>query len=75
MTRYRFGDIFQENPDGSLTLLKKIDVNGVIFDPTVARISFGPGLNISGVNFHLFKYLDIAAEEQNGTLVIQGFYK
>ena len=72
MTRYKFFDIFQENPDGSLSPKRAINVNGISFGPGV---SFGQGVSFGGVDFHRFKYSDIAAEEQNGVLVIKGFYK
>jgi len=72
MNRYKFLDIFKENPDGSLSPKHVININGVTFGPGVA---FTPGVAFGGVDFHRFKYLDIAAEEQNGTLVIKGFFK
>lgn len=70
--RYKFLDIFQENPDGSLSPRVRINVNGIEFGPGV---SFGSGVVFGGINFHQYKYLDIGAEEQNGVLVIKGFYK
>lgn len=72
LRRYKFLDVFQENPDGSLTPRMRINVNGIEFGPGV---SFGSGVVFGGVNFHQYKYLDIAAEEQNGVLVVKGFYK
>lgn len=70
MQRYRFLEIFRENLDGSLTNIKPINVNGATFN----NCTFGAGVSFGGVNFHLYKYLDIAAEERNGILVIKGFY-
>ncbi len=72
MKRYKFFDIFQKNPDGALSPKRTISVNGIIFNPGV---SFSPGVSFGGVDFHRFKYLDIAAEEQNSIVVIKGFYK
>ncbi|MBI5793942.1 hypothetical protein HZA87_02540 [Candidatus Uhrbacteria bacterium] len=72
MARKKFWEIFKENPNGSLTPLKTISVNGVEFN---SQVSFGPGVNFGGVNFHLFKNLDIAVEEKDHALVIKGFYK
>ena len=66
MNRYRFLDIFQENSDGSLSPKRVINVNG---------ITFGQGVSFGGIDFHRFKYLDVAGEEQNGTLIIRGFFK
>jgi len=71
--RYKFLDIFQENADGSLTPKRQIYVNGVTFGP--GGVTFQNGVAFGGVNFHLYKYWDIAAEEQNGVLVIKGFYQ
>jgi len=72
MNRYRFSDIFQENPDGSLSPRVRINVNGVEFGPGV---SFSPGVSFGGIDFFRYKNLDIAAEVQNGVLIIRGFYR
>jgi len=72
MKQYHFKDIFKENPNGSLTLRKAISVNGVSFDP---ETSFDADTALGGVDFHQYKYLNIAAEEKNGELTIKGFYK
>ena len=71
--RYKFLNIFQENPDGSLSPKRVIYVNGITFGPGV---SFGPGVAFGGVNFYQYKYLDIAVEERSdGVLIIKGFYR
>ncbi len=71
--KYKFLDIFQENPDGSLSPRRTINVNGITFGPGVA---FGQGVAFGGVNFHQYKYIDIAAEEgSDGVLVVKGFYR
>lgn len=72
MKRYKFLDVFQENPDGSISPKRMINVNGITFGPGV---SFGQGVSFGGVDFYQYKYLDIAAEEQNGVLIVKGFYK
>ncbi|MEI7741135.1 MAG: hypothetical protein WCJ29_01370 [bacterium] len=72
MTRYRFFSVFKENPDGTLTPLRAINVNGVIVGPGV---SFGSGVALGGVNFQEYKNLDIAGEDQGSVLVIKGFYQ
>jgi len=72
MNRYEFLDIFKKNPDGSLSPKRVININGITFSPGV---SFTQGVTFGGVDFHRFKYLDIAAEEQNGVLIIRGFFK
>ena len=72
MKKYRFLEIFKEEPDGSLTTIRKIKVNGVIFN---IDTSFTNTICIGGINFHMFKHLDIAVEEMDNLLIIKGFYK
>jgi len=72
-TRYKFTDIFQESSDGALSPKKQIEVNGVVFGQ---GINFQKGVAFGGIDFHLFKYRDIAAIEKEGdVLEIVGFYK
>lgn len=70
--RFPFFEVFQKNPDGSLTPRKVINVNGVTFGNGVA---FSPGVNFGGVDFFKFQNYDIAAEDEGGILVIKGFYE
>lgn len=70
--RYKFLDIFQENADGSLTPKKHIFVNGVTFGPGVV---FQKGVAFGGIDFHLYKYWDIAGHEENNMLIIDGFFQ
>lgn len=71
--RYKFLDVFQELTDGSLSPKMQIEINGVRFGPGVV---FQKGVAFGGVDFHLYKYLDIAIEKSNdGTSKIIGFYK
>jgi len=69
---FRFYEVFRMNSDQSLSPLRTINVNGVIFGPGVA---FGPGVNVGGVDFYKFLGFDIAAEEEEGILIIKGFYE
>ena len=55
---YKFLDVFQERPDGSLSPKVIIEINGVTFGPGVV---FQKGVSFGGVDFHLYKYVDIAA--------------
>ncbi len=71
MQRYKFLDVFQENPDGSLTPRRQIHINGISFGPGV---TFQKGVAFGGIDFHLYKYFDIAGHEEGGVLIIQGFY-
>lgn len=70
MQPFRFLDVFQENPDGSLTPKRLIAVNGITFGPGT---SFQRGVAFGGIDFHLYKYRDILADEESGVLVIKGF--
>lgn len=72
INRYRFLDIFQENFDGSLSPKTRIHVNGVEFGPGT---TFGQGVTFGGVNFHQYKYFDVAGEvREEGVIDIKGFY-
>jgi hypothetical protein len=70
--RFKFLDVFQENPDGSLTPKRQIYVNGITFGPGTI---FQKGVAFGGVDFHLYKYFDIAGTEENNILKIEGFYQ
>ncbi|MFZ2205227.1 MAG: hypothetical protein WAV23_01405 [Minisyncoccia bacterium] len=70
--RYNFLDIFTENSDGSLTPKRQIFVNGISFGPGVV---FQKGVAFGGIDFHLYKYWDIAVDEKDGVLNIKGFYQ
>jgi len=72
MRRYNFWDIFQLLPNGALTPKRQIHVNGITFGPGV---SFGSGVSFGGVDFKQYQGKDIAAEEQNGILIIKGIYQ
>jgi len=69
---FRFYDVFRMNSDGSLSPLRIINVNGIVIGPGVA---FGPGVNVGGVDFFRYQDFDIAAEVENGILIIKGFYE
>ncbi len=71
-SRYKFLEVFQENTDGSLTPKKSISINGVTLG---TGLSFQKGTVFGGVDFHLYKYWDIAGKEESGILNIVGFYK
>jgi len=70
--RIPFNEVFTENPDGSLTPLREINVSGVNLG---TGVSFQRGVTINGVNFSEYKQFDIAAENINGILVIKGYYE
>jgi hypothetical protein len=73
VNKYKFFDVFNENPDGSLSPRITILVNGVTFNPGV---SFGRGVSFGGIDFNLYKNgYDIAGELINNTLIVKGFFK
>lgn len=69
---FEFLEIFQELNDGGLSPKRRIEVNGVQFGPGVI---FQKGVTLGGVDFHLYKYRRISAENlSDGVLRIIGFY-
>lgn len=70
--RIKFLDVFKENNDGSLTPKKSIFVNSISFNQGV---TFQKGVSFGGIDFHLYKYWDIEADDKNGVLDIKGFYQ
>ncbi len=70
--QYSFLDVFQENPDGSLSPKRAISISGITFGPGT---TFQKGVFFGGIDFHMYKYRSIAGREENGTLVIEGFYE
>lgn len=72
-SKYRFLDIFQENQDGTLSPKIKINVNGIILFPGTL---INDGSVFGGINFHQYKYLDIAGEYSSDDIfIITGFFK
>ena len=71
--KYKFHEIFRENPNGSLTPKITINVGGTA--TFGSGVTFSPGVSFGGVNFFNYKGLDIEAEEKKGVLVIKGFYQ
>jgi len=71
--RYKFNEIFRENPDGTLTPKITINVGGTA--TFGSGVTFSPGVSFSRVNFFDYRGLDIEAEEKKGVLVIKGFYQ
>jgi hypothetical protein len=69
--RYKFDEIFQENPNRALTPKVKIFINGVSFGPGVI---FSPGVIFGGVDIFQHKGRDIEADDQGGILMLKGFY-
>lgn len=71
--RKKFREIFQENEKEELTLLFPIEVKGEKFSKDY---TFGTDDKLGGVNFHKYRYLDLAVVKEEGSdeLKIVGFY-
>jgi len=68
----QFHELFQQNPDGSLSPKKVIQVGGITFGPGVA---FGPGVSFGGINFFDIRGRNLAIVDQaDGTVLIKGYY-
>ena len=72
LKRFNFSDVFSENQDGTLSPKRPISVNGIIFGSDVA---FSSGVAFGGIDFHKHKSQAIAGEEDNGILIIRGFFE
>lgn len=70
--KYRFDEMFEENVNGALTPKRTVRIGPAVFGTSV---TFRPGVSFGGVNIFDFKGFDIEADEENGVLVIKGFYK
>lgn len=70
--RYKFNQVFREEEDGRLTPMHHVQIGGVSIGP---GITFGSGVEFSGVNIHDFKGYDLEVEEKDNKLVVRGFYK
>lgn len=70
--QYQFSDIFQQNPDGSLSPKVRLNVNGIEFGPGT---SFTPGVSFGGVNFSKYIGVPIAIEKEGDVYVLRGFYQ
>ncbi|MGC1177039.1 MAG: hypothetical protein WA843_03115 [Candidatus Saccharimonadales bacterium] len=73
MTRVKFWDLFQPNPDGSIQPKKPIKIAGVVLSPSV---SFNKGVLFSGVDLFQYYGRDLEVDEQpdNNPGVITGVY-
>jgi hypothetical protein len=70
--RFRFSEVFQENPDNTITPKRNIRIRGAIFGP---QVTFGPGVSFGGINIFDFRGLGIEADEEGDILNIRGFYR
>ena len=72
MQRFSFSEVFDVQADGFIEPKRRIRVSGAEFGPGV---KIGPGNSFGGVDFHQYKNLDIAAQEDGNVLVIRGFFR
>lgn len=73
--RRKFRDVFDESTDGSLSPQMPIEVNGIVFAPGAV---FQKGVAYGGIDFHLYKYRDIAVQSDDmseGPVKILGFFQ
>lgn len=71
--RRKFREIFSENDNKELTLLFPVEVKGEKFPK---GYTFCATDELNGINFHKYRYLDLAAvkEEGNEELKLVGFF-
>jgi len=69
--RYNFYDVFEESSNGMLKPKRPVRIGGVTMG---TGVSFGPGASFAGINIFQMKGIDIEANEENGMLVIGGFF-
>lgn len=71
--RRNFFDIFKKNEDGSLTPKKTIKIGGVVLGAN--SIKFSKGVIFAGLNIFDYYGRDLEVEQENGIIIIKGFYE
>lgn len=66
-----FWEVFQENPNGSISPRTTIRVGGVTLSPGV---SFTRGVTFGGVDFFNYYGMDLEVDEEGQILILRGFY-
>ena len=69
--RYNFNEIFKDNPDGSISPIRRIRVGGIILGTEVAMRA---GVSLGEVDFFQFKGHVIDADPDGEILVIKAIY-
>jgi len=73
MSRVKFWDLFQLNPDGSIRPIKSVKVAGVVLNPDT---NYSKGVLFSG--FDLFQFygrdLELTEQPNNNPPVVTGVY-
>ncbi len=70
--KVEFNRVFRENPNGSLTPVRKIHINGMAFD---SGVSSWAGNSFGGVDFMKHKDKDLAIEDRGSYVEIMGIYQ
>jgi hypothetical protein len=70
--RVPFSQIFQANPDGSISPKRAVHINGMTMGPGVA---FGGGVSFGGVDITALRGRDLEVEYHSDVVVIKGFYQ
>ncbi|MBI4458074.1 hypothetical protein HY633_03875 [Candidatus Uhrbacteria bacterium] len=68
--RVPFSTAFQNNADGTITIIRPIRVGGVALN----NVTLSGGINVAGVNLYQLRNKDLEAHYENGVLVIDGYY-
>lgn len=72
LERKRFREIFEEDTETEcLKLLVSVKVKDTVF-PTGTTFASPQGLG--GIDFHTFRYLDVAVEKEGEVYEIKGFF-
>lgn len=69
--RVRFSDIFEINPNGTMTPKTQVHLRGVTMHPGVA---FSTGVSFGGVDLGAFAGKDLEVEQEGGVTYIKGHY-
>lgn len=73
--KMRFLDVFNEDKDEALTLKVNLQINDE--EPVPSGETFRKGEKIGGIDFHILRYFDFAAEpvdEKANTYKLTGFF-
>jgi len=71
--RKKFSEIFKENDDGSLSPRMTIKIGGIILGGE--SVKFTRGVKFAGIDIFDYYGKDIEVKEENGIIIIGGFYE
>ena len=70
--KLKFSEVFGKKSDGSITPIRTIRIGGVSLGP---GIFFSKGVSFAGVDISMYEGFDIEVDEEEGVLIVKGFYK